>query len=199
MGLRLFDLNYNDIISQIRFGGEKMSIENETVIKPFIETCDTPEQYCDLKEEIIMELFYFLKEIVDLEREMSLRLRNYDKLAGEGSLTREQMHQMCSEIFAEHENRRQEITEKKCTKEFLEKYREHAVSSPSKYDYVVSGCDKCIFTMNKPKQAIVVVEFRKETFFVKHRFRLKKEKNEWRICAFNSWSIYDYKWHREGI
>ena len=62
----------------------KMSIENETVKMPFIETCDTPEQYCDLKEEIIMELFYFLKEIVDLEREMSLRLRNYDKLAGEG-------------------------------------------------------------------------------------------------------------------
>ena len=182
-----------------RIGGEKMRIENETVKKPFIETCDTPEQYCNLKEEIIMNLFYFLKEIVELEREISLRLKNYEKLAGAGSLTREQMRNMSSEIFAEHKKRRQEITEKKCTKEFLEKYQEHAVSSPSKYDYVVSGCDKCIFTMNKPKQALVEVEFRKDTFFVKHRFQLKKEKNAWRICAFNSWSVYDYKWHRGGI
>lgn len=176
-----------------------MGIENETVIKPFIETCDTLEQYCDLKEEIIMDLFYFLKEIVELEKEMFLRLENYHKLAGEGSLSREQMTHMSSEIFAEHKEQRQKITEKKCTKEFLEKYEEHAIASPPKYDYVISGCEKCIFTMNKPKQAIVVVEFRKDTFFVKHRFRLKKEKNEWRICAFNFWSVYDYKWHRGGI
>ncbi|MDE7283157.1 MAG: hypothetical protein K2N85_06205, partial [Lachnospiraceae bacterium] len=169
-----------------------MDTQGEEIIKPFIETCDTPEQYFDLKEQIIMELFYFLKEIVDLESEMSLRLRNYDKLVGEGSLTREQMHHMCSDIFAEHEERRRKIAEKKCTKEFLEKYLEPAVSSPPKYNYVVSGCEKCVFTMNKPKQALVVVEYRKgETFFVKDRFRLKKEENKWKICAFNVWSVYD--------
>ncbi len=176
-----------------------MNIESETVIKPLVETCDTLEQYCDLKEKIIIELFNFLKEIVDLEREMSLRLRNYEKLAVDGSLTREQMDHMCSDIFAEHEERRQKITEKKCTNEFLEKYREFGISSPSKYDYVVSGCEKCIFTMSKPKQALVVVEFRKGTVCCKHRFRLKKEKDEWRICAFSVWTTYDSKWHRGGV
>lgn len=176
-----------------------MDTESETIIKPFIETYDTPEQYFDLKEQIIIELFYFLKEIVDLEREMSLRLRNYEKLAGEGSLTGEQMNHMCSDIFAEHEERRQKITEKKCTKEFLEKYREFAITSPSKYDYVVSGCEKCIFTMKKPKQALVEVVFRKGTLYLKHRFRLKKEENKWKLCTFNVWNPYDYMWHRGGI
>ncbi|MDE7423202.1 MAG: hypothetical protein K2N51_05860 [Lachnospiraceae bacterium] len=57
--------------------------------------------------------------------------------------------------------------------------------------------DKKSETIIKP--FIEIHNTMKKYLDLNHRFRLKKEENEWKICAFNVWDPYDYKWHRGGI
>lgn len=159
-----------------------------------IHFVNTPKKYENKADEIVLELFGLLGELLNVQERAALRFQRLEQK----SLPYMEKSAKHTEIFDKCKEEYVAVIAGRCTENEMWWKHPGSIGTTPEYAYI-KGEFTVDFTMKKADTATVVTHFHKENFDKKHKFVLVFVDGKWLVDAVYSGFEGERKWYHTEI